>query len=118
MNVTKHLSAVHRTILEACRTLCIWIVQLFIKYVVKWKDHGEEWNDWSYMQAGGFVLLIFGSLIYNKIFKVPGIFYEPPDTSGEERPGKLPPLSHAKGSPRVFQAVPSPGPAKKSATNP
>lgn len=105
MNVTAHLSAIHRTILEACRTLCIWLVQLFIFYVVKWEGHGEEWNDWSFLQAGGFVVLIIGTLTYNKILKLPGFHYDPPTSSGREK--KMPQVANMKASPRVANALPS-----------
>lgn len=103
MNVTKQLTAIHRTILEAMRTLCIWIVQLFIFYAVKWGDHGEKWNDWSYMQAGGFVLLILGSLIYNKIIRVPCISqeYYISDKDKQEKLTSEPIVSQAKGSSSV-----------------
>lgn len=105
MNVTKNLSAIHRTILEACRTLCIWLVQLFIFYVIKWEGHGEEWNDWSFLQAGGFVVLICGTLTYNKILKLPGFHYDPPTSSGREK--KMPGVANLKASPRVASALPS-----------
>jgi len=71
MNVTKHLSAIHRSILEACRTLCIWLVDLLIFYAIKWNGHGEKWTKWSILQLFGFVLLVLGNLIYNKIIKLP-----------------------------------------------
>ncbi len=33
--------------------------------------YGEPWTDYSYVQLGGFVLLVFGTLIYNAVIKVP-----------------------------------------------
>lgn len=102
MNVTKHLTAIHRTILEACRTLCIWIVQLFIFYVVKWEGHGEAWNEWSLLQAGGFVVLIVGTLTYNKIIKWPGFAYDPP-----KKEKRMPKVADFKASPRVANALPT-----------
>jgi len=103
MNVTKNLTAIHRTILEACRTLCIWIVQLFIYYVVKWEGHGEKWNDWSFLQLGGFAVLIVGTLTYNEILKLPGFHYDPPRNKQKKMPG----VADLKASPRVAHALPS-----------
>jgi len=77
MFVTNITSAVVRTILEGLRTLCIWVVQLFLFYYLKNKpygrehpDIGEAWTKWSYMQLAGFALLFTGMLIYNKIIKL------------------------------------------------
>ena len=74
MNVTRLMSAVTRTVFEACRTLCIWIFALFMFYGLKW--HGEKWTNWSFMQAGGFILLVLGTFIYNEILKLPCIEYD------------------------------------------
>eukprot|EP01124_Arcella_intermedia_P025513 TRINITY_DN4571_c0_g1_i1.p1 TRINITY_DN4571_c0_g1~~TRINITY_DN4571_c0_g1_i1.p1 ORF type:complete len:388 (+),score=56.82 TRINITY_DN4571_c0_g1_i1:11-1174(+) len=73
--LTKELSAIHRTILDTLRTITIWVVELFIYYALKLPTYGEDWDDWSYLQAGGFMLLVIGTLIYNKILKVPFMFY-------------------------------------------
>ena len=69
MNVTRLMSAVTRTVFEACRTLCIWIFALFLYYAVEW--HGEAWTDWSWMQAGGFLLLVAGTFVYNELITLP-----------------------------------------------
>jgi hypothetical protein len=82
MFVTNITSAVVRTILEALRTLCIWLVQLIMHYAsvgTTWGNHhpdiGEEWTVWSYMQAVGFVLLFTGMLLYNRILEMPFFKY-------------------------------------------
>lgn len=69
MIVTSELTAVHRTIFEALRTLFIWIVSLIIFYG-GWSDYGEKWTNWSYMQLGGFLLLVTSMLLYNKVIKL------------------------------------------------
>merc|ERR1712157_214590 len=51
------------------------LVDLFIFYKIKWTGHGEQWTKWSPLQAVGFVILICGNLIYNKILKLPWIEY-------------------------------------------
>ena len=76
MLVTNVFSAVYRTILEGLRTLCIWSVQLILYYSLKGnKNVGEEWNRWSFMQLAGFSLLFTGSLMYNKIVRLPCFKY-------------------------------------------
>lgn len=86
MFVTNLLNAVTRTILEALRTLCIWIVQLIIFYSIRNTDYGhhhsgigEEWTIWSWMQLAGFLLLFSGMLLYNKIIRLPFFKYPDPD---------------------------------------
>lgn len=82
MFVTNITSAVVRTILEGLRTLCIWIVQLIIYYSIRNIDYGhkhpelgEPWNEWSWMQLAGFLLLFTGMLVYNKIIRLPWFKY-------------------------------------------
>lgn len=77
MMVTQQFSAVHRTILEAMRTLCIWITDLIIYYGFT-KDHGEEWTVWSYLELAGFGLLVFGTFVYNRVLELPFLTYPPP----------------------------------------
>ncbi|KAH0793158.1 putative integral membrane protein [Histomonas meleagridis] len=77
MLVINVYSAVHRTILEGLRTVCIWIVQLIIFYTTGNYKLGEEWNAWSLMQLAGFFLLFTSTLMYNKILRLP--FFKYPD---------------------------------------
>jgi len=70
MMVTQQFTAVHRTILEAMRTLCIWIVNLFIYYQIN-TSFGEQWTGWSYFELIGFGLLLFGLFIYNEVIQLP-----------------------------------------------
>lgn len=37
--------------------------------------YGEAWTDYSYVQLTGFVLLVFGTLIYNGVIKIPCSVY-------------------------------------------
>jgi len=64
MMVTYSLSAVHRTMLEASRTVVIWAVDLILHAVNP--KYGEVWSMWSYLQLGGFVLLILGQMTYSE----------------------------------------------------
>jgi len=71
LSVTKSLTAVHRTLLDACRTLVVWITSLFIYYVVD-KSFGEAWNiNYGMFQVDGFMLLLIGTAMYNQLFKIP-----------------------------------------------
>eukprot|EP00397_Hematodinium_sp_SG-2012_P010142 GEMP01010249.1.p1 GENE.GEMP01010249.1~~GEMP01010249.1.p1 ORF type:complete len:430 (+),score=82.32 GEMP01010249.1:201-1490(+) len=76
MLVTNRLSAVHRTMLEASRTAVIWIVDLCVYYLIS-EDilFGEKWNSGSYIQLGGFLLLLCGQSIYGEVLKLPCCSY-------------------------------------------
>eukprot|EP00727_Mastigamoeba_balamuthi_P006031 m51a1_g2047 putative solute carrier family 35 member f6 (420) ;mRNA; r:1382448-1384140 len=75
LNVTKYLTAIHRTLIDACRSILIWMWQLFTFYVIS-RNYGEEWTKWSWFQVGGFILLMVGTFIYNGILKLPWFSYE------------------------------------------
>eukprot|EP00727_Mastigamoeba_balamuthi_P013871 m51a1_g9106 putative transmembrane protein c2orf18 homolog (429) ;mRNA; f:96179-97795 len=84
VNITKYLSAVHRTIIDACRSILVWIWQLFTFYCIS-ERFGEEWTKYSAIQVAGFVLLILGAIIYNGILRLPLFEYESED---ENRDGQ------------------------------
>ena len=71
------MTAVHRTLVDALRTILVWVVDLFIFYFID-KSFGEAWGKYSYIQVIGFVLLLLGTVLYNAVLKVPGLYYEPP----------------------------------------
>lgn len=56
MMVTQTYSAVYRTILEAVRTLCIWITNLIIYKFID-KRFGEIWSNWSWLEAVIYILI-------------------------------------------------------------
>lgn len=78
LSVAKQLSTVHRTLIDALRTVVVWSVELIIYYGIS-KSFGEAWSDWSYLQSGGFVFLVIGTLCYNKVIRLPGFNYPPDD---------------------------------------
>jgi len=88
MFVTKYTSAVMRTILEGLRCACIWMTNLFIHYVFHPKKMGEVWNDWSYLQLCGFLFLLLGMFIYNKILRIEGLYYEDRDPNFKDPDAK------------------------------
>lgn len=64
MMVTSHIGAVFRTVLETMRTLFVWLVDLALFY--GGFGLGESWTAYSLLQAAGFVVLVAGTLVYNK----------------------------------------------------
>ncbi|KAL0221792.1 hypothetical protein RCL1_001646 [Eukaryota sp. TZLM3-RCL] len=83
MTVTAESTSVVRTILEAMRTVFIWLVGLLIHYFIS-KDFGEKWSNWSYLQLFAFFLLFFAMCVYNGIVKLPGLRYEDVGFKGDE----------------------------------
>jgi len=65
MEVTDSLSAVHRVVIETLRTLCVWVADLFIFYVLSGGTLGESWTKYSHLQLLGFTFLIAGTVMYN-----------------------------------------------------
>lgn len=75
MLITDSFSAIDRTIFEAVRTACIWVVNLIIHAISPDSPYGEIWSPWSWLELGGFLLLFSSTLIYNSIIKIPGFVY-------------------------------------------
>ncbi|KAA6390455.1 MAG: Solute carrier family 35 member [Streblomastix strix] len=85
MVVTQQLTAVHRTIFEALRTLAIWITNIFIFYVFRGSPYGEGLTLWSILQAAGFAVLITSTAIYNKAIKLVKCFIYPAREEAQEQ---------------------------------
>ncbi|KAL6759741.1 hypothetical protein V8C86DRAFT_2568243 [Haematococcus lacustris] len=67
MMVTGHLGAVFRTVLETTRTLFVWLLGLVLYYTpLGMGKLGEQWNQYSYLQAFGFAVLVSGTLVYSR----------------------------------------------------
>lgn len=56
MTITSRLSATHRGTIDACRTVCVWVVSLL-----------AGWEKFLVLQAVGFIILVFGTFLYNKV---------------------------------------------------
>ena len=69
--VTQILSAVVRSILEACRTLGVWLVGLAFFYLGNSKTIGEAWTGWSFLELFGFMVLLAGTFAYKALVKLP-----------------------------------------------
>jgi len=64
VTITAKLSATTRMVLDSVRTLIIWIFSLIV-----------GWQSFYWLQIIGFLILLAGTLIYNKILKIPGFEY-------------------------------------------
>eukprot|EP00123_Amoebidium_parasiticum_P012531 comp21422_c0_seq1/m.29529 comp21422_c0_seq1/g.29529 ORF comp21422_c0_seq1/g.29529 comp21422_c0_seq1/m.29529 type:complete len:430 (-) comp21422_c0_seq1:524-1813(-) len=87
ISVTKQLSATHRTTIDSCRTILIWMVSLLL-----------GWEHFIGLQVVGFVILVSGTFLYNEVLPLPfmgfwrrvccGCCFKP--ELDEERRGLLP----------------------------
>ena len=71
--VTQCLSAVVRSILEACRVMGVWAVGLMLFYLgnSSYSKVGEEWSNWSFLELFGFGILLYGTFTYKALIKLP-----------------------------------------------
>ncbi|KAJ4454856.1 putative Solute carrier family 35 member F6 [Paratrimastix pyriformis] len=69
LTLAKLLSSVHRTLIDACRTLFVWTFQLILYYATR-GQYGEPWTPYSYLQVIGFGFLVTGTLLYNHIIRL------------------------------------------------
>ena len=71
--VTQCLSAVVRSILEACRVMGVWAVGLMLFYLgnSSYSKVGEEWSNWSFLELFGFGILLYGTFAYKALIKIP-----------------------------------------------
>jgi len=74
--ITGALSAVHRVMWNAFRTVATWVFGLCVHYFFDSKSRfGEVWTPYSYLALFGFVLVVFGQAIYGKMLIVPCLRY-------------------------------------------
>lgn len=80
ISVTKQLSATHRTTIDATRVFLVWIFSLIVK-----------WEHFEWLQLLGFVVLLFGTALFNEIFRMPGLYYpsKQPPTVSVNNPEKI-----------------------------
>jgi hypothetical protein len=60
LSVTRSVSATSRSTIDTCRTLFIWIVSL-----------GLGWESFKWLQVLGFVLLVYGTFLFNDVVRSP-----------------------------------------------
>jgi len=66
--ITKYASAVARSTIDVSRTVIIWAVELMLL-----------WNVFSAMQCAGFLILVCGTLTYNRVLPLPGFIAPSPE---------------------------------------
>ena len=71
--VTQCLSAVVRSILEACRVMGVWAVGLLFFYIDDNDTIGESWTNWSFLELFGFIVLMYGTFAYKALVKIPWV---------------------------------------------
>ncbi|KAH6681948.1 hypothetical protein B0J14DRAFT_469516 [Halenospora varia] len=60
LSVTRTVSATSRSTIDTCRTLFIWIVSLFL-----------GWETFKWLQVLGFLLLVYGTFLFNGLVRPP-----------------------------------------------
>eukprot|EP00668_Euglena_longa_P015164 GGOE01019216.1.p1 GENE.GGOE01019216.1~~GGOE01019216.1.p1 ORF type:complete len:430 (-),score=142.30 GGOE01019216.1:200-1465(-) len=65
LTLTQDFTAMHRVIIEASRSLLVWICDLLIFYAFTKGTLGESWTWSSWIQLGGFFVLLVGTYVYN-----------------------------------------------------
>mmetsp|Transcript_83655 Transcript_83655/g.174978 ORF Transcript_83655/g.174978 Transcript_83655/m.174978 type:complete len:414 (-) Transcript_83655:322-1563(-) len=70
ITVGKRMSAVVRCLVDSCRTVVVWAVNLIIFYGFS-ETYGSPWKPHSWLTAVGFLVLIFGTLMYNEVLPMP-----------------------------------------------
>lgn len=103
MLITTHLSPVSWTIVEAGRTIVLWLVCLFAHYVTDpTSDFGEPWGVYSFLQLLGFMFLVLGHAIYIRAITLPCVGFMVLDTTSK-RPRR------SIASPHLFSRPPTDG---------
>ena len=67
LNISQHVSSLTRAVTDSLRTIIIWLFFIILYYQTNGQI-GEPWNQYSYFEVIGFILLILGTLIYAKAF--------------------------------------------------
>eukprot|EP00667_Euglena_gracilis_P013031 EG_transcript_13416 len=65
LTLTQDFTAMHRVIIEASRSMLVWICDLLIFYQFTNGELGESWTWSSWIQLGGFAVLLVGTYVYN-----------------------------------------------------
>ncbi|KAJ1938322.1 hypothetical protein FBU59_004474, partial [Linderina macrospora] len=60
LSVTNYLSATSRATIDTCRTMFIWMFSLAL-----------GWESFSWIQVVGFVVLVYGTFVYNRVLTLP-----------------------------------------------
>jgi len=74
LSVTNVVSATSRSTIDTCRTVLIWIISLYL-----------GWETFSWFQVLGFIVLIYGTFIFNGIINFPYQLLNRSETDPNER---------------------------------
>jgi hypothetical protein len=85
MIVTALSTAVHWNIYEALRSVAVWVLSVVVHYTFPDSGAGEHLNYWSFLEAFGFIVSIFGSFLYNKVVRLPCFDYRTTGQRDEEK---------------------------------
>jgi drug/metabolite transporter (DMT)-like permease len=69
--VTSFTSAINRAIYEALRAIGVWVLSVAVYYIWDGRIGGERVTRMSSIQGLGFVLMVLGSFIYNRLLRLP-----------------------------------------------
>ena len=83
VSVTKNASAAQRSTIDTSRTVLIWIFFLTVKIP---NVPGETFSS---IQLVGFILLVFGTLVYNEIIILPFFGFDANTKAAREKKAKL-----------------------------
>ncbi|OHS92941.1 Integral membrane protein [Tritrichomonas foetus] len=86
MLVLAFTSSMNEAITDAVRTLLVWVCMLISGAIGL--PFGEPWNRYSWMELGGFILLVTGNFIYNGHLKIPFFKYTGQNSSQFHNPGE------------------------------
>jgi drug/metabolite transporter (DMT)-like permease len=81
-------SAIHRTIYEALRSIAIWVLALVVQVLWPETGAGERLSWYSFVRAGGFLIMVLGTTIYTRVLKLPYVYYPPEETEKEKEKEK------------------------------
>jgi len=91
MEISRLLTAVHRNLVSAARTVLVWLVSVIIFYGFPAANTGEDVDLFSLIQAAGFVFLIGGTIMYGKARETPVV---PVDADLDEQGAGVVGLKH------------------------
>ncbi|GKT28772.1 Nucleotide-sugar transporter like protein [Aduncisulcus paluster] len=84
-HVTKLSSCVHRTLIEALRSVVVWVVSIIEGYTLNNDKLGEKLTWWSLLEVIGFVLITYGTFIYYQVIKHEKMFnYQEDQTTADD----------------------------------
>ncbi|KAI9473406.1 MAG: hypothetical protein EXX96DRAFT_577827 [Benjaminiella poitrasii] len=75
LSITSAISATARSTIDACRTLFIWMVSLYL-----------GWEQFSWIQVCGFIVMVTGTFYFNGVLRWPFVVDKDEEEEGERRP--------------------------------